>query len=169
MHWKVLVVVAAGVLAISGWIYLAQCRRESDRVVGGFYDSQEDAQVIQTLLQKDQAVTLPANNQVEYGVALRKAAEVAKIPLSQLSPELGARRAVPDSSFERIEVVSNLGNVSLSQLIVFLHELAEGEPAFQIGQITLVAAMPDPASQTEEVWTPSIDMTYLSVSSADGR
>jgi len=131
---------------------------------------QSVAREIELLRTSGQNELRAAPPEFQYGNALRTAASEARIPEASFpAPALGPVIRMEKTKYYRQSIASNLGVVSMPQCIAFLYHLASGEPPFHIESIQLNAANRGSQDVPTELWSPQINMTYLTVTDGNGR
>jgi len=105
----------------------------------------------------------------ELNRRLRAAATIAGVPNELVSIDPGPARQVRDTDYDETVVFLRLDNVTLRQLVTFLHQLSDKDKALRTKMLQLA-----PSAQTGivrpivapggELWTADVTLAYLSFS-----
>jgi hypothetical protein len=120
------------------------------------------ARIAQARQQPARAAT-QAQSSAELASRLEEAAQVAELPegsIVRIDPQ--PSRRVGDSSYTEQPTHVELRSVSLEQLIVFLHRLADGPSGLQASSLRLTTPRDETAANAaQEPWLAELTLTYF--------
>ena len=158
------------VLVAWSWRQLGRQRTRVRDAAERLARCQNTAREIEFLRTRCQNEGRIAPAEFQYGMVLRSAATEARIPETSFpSPALGPEIHIEETKYYQQSIDSNLGVVSMPQCVSFLYHLASGDPPFHIQAIRLNAAKRGGQDPAVELWSPQINMTYLTVVDRNGR
>jgi len=120
-------------------------------------------------------VVRPGVDDPELNRRLRSAATIAGVGNELVSIDPGPARQVRDTDYDETVVYLRLDNVTLRQLVTFLHQLSSRDKALRTKSLQLappaptgIARAPLPATtlkqESGELWTADVTLAYLSYS-----
>jgi len=111
----------------------------------------------------------------ELNRRLRSAATIAGVPNELVSIDPGPARQVRDTDYDETVVYLRLDNVTLRQLVTFLHQLSSRDKALRTKSLQLAPPAPTGIARPQvattgakpesgEPWTADVTLAYLSYS-----
>ncbi len=114
-------------------------------------------------------VVRPGVDDPELNRRLRAAATIAGVPNELVSIDPGPARQVRDTDYDETVVYLRLDNVTLRELVTFLHQLSEKDKALrtkmlQLAPPTQTGIVRPTVALAGELWTADVTLAYLSYS-----
>lgn len=162
------ILMAASVVALTllmAWGYAQFTASRSEAIA-----SAEDLEICRRLAHELQALkakplraALEARSSTEVAGRIEAAAKTANLPISsviQIDPQ--SPRRVGNTPYKEQPTHVELRDVTLKQLLVFVHTLASDELKLDLAEVRLSAPRDEPsAAPTEERWMAELALTHL--------